>query len=250
MRPSLLLSLVLLTTVATTGGAESTDEGWYFRYEGVPLYWVLDDLEATTGASFELHFEASDPVDVDFSARSLDAGLKRLLGDYNYVLQYRRDQVTQERYPHVILLGRKADRRSEPNTTAVASSPPPPVTSAELVLRREGQQPYSTQGSINGRTVNFLIDTGASVVALSESLARRLGLRFGARRTVSTANGQTSGHQTVLPDVQLGPELVLGQVEAIILPRMSMQDHVLLGMNVLERFELIQSRGELTIRPH
>ncbi|MEZ5590375.1 MAG: retropepsin-like aspartic protease [Gammaproteobacteria bacterium] len=75
-------------------------------------------------------------------------------------------------------------------------------------------------------------------------------MRFGARRTVSTANGQTSGHQTVLPDVRLGPGLVLGQVEAIILPRMSMQDHVLLGMNVLERFELIQSRGELTIRPH
>ena len=249
MRSSLLLSLVLLITEVATG-AEFTDGRWYFHYEWVPLHWVLDDLQTTTGASFEVRFEASDPVDVDFSARSLDEGLKRLLGDYNYVLQYRQDSATQQRYPHVTLLSRKADRRPEPNTAAVASKPPPPLAAAELVLRREGQQPYSTQGSIDGRTVNFLIDTGASVVALSEPLARRLGLRFGARRTVSTANGQTSGHQTVLPDVQLGPGLVLGQVEAIILPRMSMQDHVLLGMNVLERFELIQSRGELTIRPH
>jgi len=249
MRTVMIVFLVFFSVVLNA--AEFRDGRWFFHYPQVSIVQVLQDIAAITPARFELRADTSGALDADFSARSLDEGIKRLLADYNYMFQYRLDPATQQRYPYVVVLGRKPERGSSLSTAAVSANPKPVSVSAkELVLRREGQQPYSTAGKINGRSVSFLVDTGASVVALSATLARRLGLRFGARRNVSTANGRTQGHQTVLPNVRLGPNFELGRVEAIILPRMAVEDQVLLGMNVLERFELIQHKGELTIRPY
>ena len=94
----------------------------------------------------------------------------------------------------------------------------------------------------------MLVRLGATVVALSADLARRIGLRFGASRRVETANGRTRGYETVLQRVTIGG-LQMEQVRAVILPRMQTGGHVLLGMSFLEQFELLQSNGVLTIRP-
>jgi aspartyl protease family protein len=247
--------LLLLCCLSLPLKSAEYDQGrWYFQYPHIALERVLQDIEASSSARFERPNALNEAIDADFSSRSLDEGIKRLLADYNYMFQYRRDTATQESYPYIVILGRKPDRRAALKTATLSApvTPAPAANSepAELILRREGQQPYRTAGTINGHKVNFLVDTGASMVALSASLARRLGLRFGAQRSVSTANGRTQGHQTILQNVQLGTQLSLGQVEAIILPRMSIDDQVLLGMNVLERFKLIQHQGELIIRPY
>jgi aspartyl protease family protein len=94
--------------------------------------------------------------------------------------------------------------------------------------------------------VTFLLDTGATQVALSAVLADRLGLRRGAPMSSLTANGYVKSWLTRLDRVELGPFL-MRDVQAAILPSMP-SDEVLLGMNFLKHLELTQKGSELFIK--
>ena len=83
-------------------------------------------------------------------------------------------------------------------------------------------------GFINGYPVTFLVDTGATDVALSEALAERLRLQRGGGAISQTANGPVAVWQTVLDQVRIG-SIALGDVRASILPTMRADDPVLLG---------------------
>jgi aspartyl protease family protein len=98
---------------------------------------------------------------------------------------------------------------------------------------------YKVRGSINGGGVDFLVDTGATLVALSEAMAQRLGIDFrspGKRRMVSTASGLAPAHQVVLDRVTIG-EIELRRVEAVVLEGDALP-HALLGMSFLGRLEM------------
>ncbi|MGQ9660043.1 MAG: retropepsin-like aspartic protease family protein [Thermochromatium sp.] len=118
----------------------------------------------------------------------------------------------------------------------------------EVVLWRNRAGHYVASGRINGEPVRFLVDTGATEVTLSLTLARRLGLRLGPERTSRTANGITRTWPTQLARVELGG-LVAHDVRASVLPHM-LDDEVLLGMSVLKSLELIQRGETLTLRGH
>jgi aspartyl protease family protein len=117
----------------------------------------------------------------------------------------------------------------------------------EVVLERNGQGHYVAGGAINGRPVTFLLDTGATDVALPEALAERLGLpRLGGGLT-QTANGPVAVWQTELEAVSLGG-ITLHDVRAAIVPSMQAGDPVLLGMSFLRQLEFTQRDGRLTLR--
>lgn len=121
-----------------------------------------------------------------------------------------------------------------------------PVTSTsgqvkEVVLKRNRAGHYVASGFINGHAVTFLLDTGATDVAVSDELAAGLGLRQGAYVTSQTANGDVTARQTRLAEVSIG-DIRLQDVRASILPGMD-SDEVLLGMSFLKQLELVQ-RGE------
>ena len=216
---------------------------WQVYYEREQLGVVMQDLEQTAGLSYELRAGVDGIVDADFTAPSLTQALQRLLVDYNFLTQRREENL------HIVILSRKQPR-SVPSSAAMLKPQAKTPQKQELILRRQNSEPFTTAGAINNRPVSLLIDTGASVVALSESLGRRLGLRFGPRQTVNTANGKTTGYSTILPSLHLGHHLTLTQVQAVIIPGMQMGDQVLLGLNVLQQFELIQRHNELIIRAH
>lgn len=113
-----------------------------------------------------------------------------------------------------------------------------------VVLSRARNGHFLAQGSINDQSVTFLVDTGATDVALSEDLARRLGLNFGPRVTVMTAGGPARAWVTRLDKVTVG-NLSLENVRASITPALG--DEVLLGMSFLRHFELRQENEELII---
>jgi len=115
-----------------------------------------------------------------------------------------------------------------------------------IVLERNRAGHYVAPGMINGVAVTFLLDTGATNLALPEALADRIGLKRGAMGMSSTANGYVRSWLTRLDRVELGP-FVLQDVQASILPTMP-GDEVLLGMNFLKHLELIQKGNELIIR--
>jgi aspartyl protease family protein len=117
----------------------------------------------------------------------------------------------------------------------------------QVVLARNRAGHYVASGRINGEPVVFLVDTGATDVALPLAVARRLDLPLGAERLSKTANGNVRTWSTRLESVDLGG-LEVRRVRASVLPNMPGQE-VLLGMSYLKHFELIQRDGTLTLRP-
>lgn len=123
----------------------------------------------------------------------------------------------------------------------------PPDKGRLGIARGEGGH-YWVAGSIGGQAVQFLVDTGATTVALSESQARRLGIdyRGGGRPVrVSTANGTAQGWQVKLSRVKVGTLEVLG-VEAVILQGDS-PSTALLGMSFLNRVRWREEQGMLML---
>ncbi|GAB3380928.1 retropepsin-like aspartic protease family protein [Azotobacter armeniacus] len=123
----------------------------------------------------------------------------------------------------------------------------PPGKARLGVARGEGGH-YWVAGSIGGQSVQFLVDTGATTVALSESQARRLGIdyRVGGRPVrVSTANGTAQGWQVKLNRVKVGTLEVLG-VEAVVLQGDS-PSTALLGMSFLSRVRWRDEQGMLML---
>ncbi len=137
------------------------------------------------------------------------------------------------------------ERQNNPNTDPVTSTA---GLVAEVVLQRNRSGHYVASGRINGREVTFLLDTGATDVAVSDELANSLGLRRGMRITSQTANGVVSAWQTQLSEVSLG-DIRLGNVRASILPGLQ-GDEVLLGMSFLQQLEMVQRGKHLLLRQH
>ena len=105
---------------------------------------------------------------------------------------------------------------------------------------------FIASGSINGRTTQFLVDTGATNVAIAQAEAERLGLRFreGQRVMTHTANGTVPAHRLLLDSVRIG-ELEVRNVDAIVVP--GQMSHVLLGNSFLSRFQMRRESDLMTL---
>jgi aspartyl protease family protein len=116
----------------------------------------------------------------------------------------------------------------------------------QVVLQRNRMGHYVASGEVNGAPVTFLLDTGATTVALPLALAQRLHLPLRPGVSTTTANGVVRTWSTHLDSVGIGG-LTAHAVRAVVLPNMP-GDDVLLGMSYLKRFELIQRGDTLTLR--
>jgi aspartyl protease family protein len=121
-----------------------------------------------------------------------------------------------------------------------------PGGDTQVVLERNAQGHYVADGRINGVPVTFLVDTGASDVAVPEDLANRLRLERRGGGISQTANGPVAVWKTVLDSVSLG-SITLRDVRASILPSMSGTDTVLLGMSFMKQLDFTQRDGRLVI---
>lgn len=116
----------------------------------------------------------------------------------------------------------------------------------EVRLLSNGQGHFVADGAINGRVVHFMLDTGATDVAIPEALARDLDLARGAPVTLSTANGRTEGYRTRINSLLLG-DIHLRDVRALVVPGLDGQA-VLLGMSALKQLEFTQRGGTMLLR--
>jgi aspartyl protease family protein len=116
----------------------------------------------------------------------------------------------------------------------------------QIELQRNRQGHYLLDGSINGKSVTFLVDTGATTTSLPAALGDRLGLERGYAFDVSTANGRARAYGTRLDSVRLG-DIEFQRVNASLIPGFD-GNEVLLGMNILKHLELIQRGDTLVIR--
>lgn len=106
---------------------------------------------------------------------------------------------------------------------------------------------FWADGAINGGAVRFMVDTGATSIALSSETARRIGLNYsaGTRVGVRTASGSTSGFRVVLDTVRVG-DITLSGVEALVLEGRYPVD-TLLGMSFLSRTQMKRDGDILTL---
>lgn len=116
-----------------------------------------------------------------------------------------------------------------------------------MVIARGRGGHYWVNGSVNGNSMAFLLDTGASSIALNEVQAKRLGIDFtaGQPMQVTTASGVERGWQVNLRSVKVGAIEVLG-VEAIVLEG-SYPTDALLGMSFLNRIGWRQEQDALIL---
>ncbi|MDH5570479.1 MAG: TIGR02281 family clan AA aspartic protease [Gammaproteobacteria bacterium] len=116
----------------------------------------------------------------------------------------------------------------------------------QIMVNRNGM--YRSYGSINGHSVNFLVDTGATSIAINSVDAKRLGIQYrldGEATHVSTASGRAKAWRIKLKSVKLG-RLKQSDVEAVVIeggyPR-----EVLLGMTFLNQLKIQNDGSVMTL---
>ena len=123
-----------------------------------------------------------------------------------------------------------------------------PEGARELVLERNRWGHYVATGAINGHQVVFMLDTGATDIAIPGDIAKQLGLTHGPALLYQTANGPVRVFSTTLDQVTLGG-ISLRVIRASINPNMQQQE-VLLGMSFLKHLEFAQRGDRLTLRQY
>ncbi|MDO9150797.1 MAG: retropepsin-like aspartic protease [Methylotenera sp.] len=115
---------------------------------------------------------------------------------------------------------------------------------SSVVLKRGLDGHYRTEALINGTKVKVLVDTGATGVAISQSIADKLNLKSIHAVRTNTANGESIGYMVRLNSVQIGG-VHANNVAAMIAP--GLDGDILLGMSFLGRMDIRLYKGEMTI---
>ncbi|MDB5931288.1 MAG: hypothetical protein JWR60_2995 [Polaromonas sp.] len=115
-----------------------------------------------------------------------------------------------------------------------------------IVLNEGSGGHFMTPGQINGRSVQFMVDTGATTIAMSMLDAERAGIPYKAGQPVqmSTANGTVQGFRIKLNSVRVG-DVEVYDVDAVVVPLA--MPFVLLGNSFLTRFQMKRENALMTL---
>lgn len=115
-----------------------------------------------------------------------------------------------------------------------------------IVLQADSRGHFVTPGAINGRPVNFLVDTGATTVSMSVADAQRIGLDYakGQRIQTQTANGVSTGWRIKVDSVRVGDVEVRG-VDTVV--GAETMPFVLLGNSFMNRFSMRRDADQLVL---
>lgn len=120
--------------------------------------------------------------------------------------------------------------------------------SRQVQLRANPAGHFVGTVELNQQPVQFMLDTGATAIAVPEELAAKLGMKKGLVMTIDTANGSSRGYSSHIDQLKLGP-IELQHVRAIITTGME-GDEILLGMSALNQLEFSKRDNTLTLIQH
>jgi aspartyl protease family protein len=184
-------------------------------------------LAGVMGSKAMLMINGSEPQSVAVG-QSLD-GVK--------VVSVQGDQVVVE------IGGRKRPLRVGQHAIGAAAAD----GSGKVIMTADNQGHFYTTGTVNGVSVRFLVDTGATMISLGASDARRIGLDFnrGQKGMTQTANGQSAVSKIQLDTVRVG-DMTLHNVDALI--HQTEMPMALLGMSFLNRMEMQRDGSTMTLK--
>jgi aspartyl protease family protein len=141
---------------------------------------------------------------------------------------------------------------ASPGVTRQTAASAVPVENAglrSLNIPRDARGHFLTEGRIDGQRIGFMVDTGASLVALNESSAARFGLRPTPGEynlKVSTANGTIKAARTHLNVIEVG-DLIVHDVDAMVLPDEALSEN-LLGLSFLSKLHRFEyANGKMVL---
>lgn len=117
------------------------------------------------------------------------------------------------------------------------------ASGAPFIMKQGVNGHYFVDGIVNNHKLNFVIDTGASLITLPQKFANMAGIQCQHDAISHTANGITRSCTTTIQTLQFG-NFTLKNVEAMIAPNL---DQPLMGMNVLKQFRVEQNSGEMRL---
>ena len=123
------------------------------------------------------------------------------------------------------------------------------VGGRSLSIPRDSRGQFLAEGRIEGQRIGFMVDTGASVVALNETSAARFGLRPSRgdyNAAVTTANGTVKAARTRIAMLELGG-LIVRDVDAMVLPDEALSEN-LLGLSFLSKLRRFEyANGQMVL---
>jgi aspartyl protease family protein len=123
-----------------------------------------------------------------------------------------------------------------------------PTAGRTLNIARDARGHFATDGRIEGQRIGFMVDTGASVIALNESSAARFGLRPSLgdyNATVTTANGTLKAARARIAMLDVGG-LVVRDVDAMVLPDEALSEN-LLGLSFLKKLKRFEYANDTMV---
>lgn len=121
------------------------------------------------------------------------------------------------------------------------------MANGDLVIHRSQDGHFYTKGAINGRAVKFMVDTGASVVSVSEDFARKAMIHGGVPTLFKTANGDRPGRVVEGVNVSIGPVNVTNVKVGVGLHGGD-EDDALLGQSFLSKFDITLLKDQMVLR--
>jgi len=138
--------------------------------------------------------------------------------------------------------------KPQPQATAMAASPVPPATLSRSVSLQSKGRHFQADARVNGQPIDFIVDTGASLIALRQSDAARAGIRVSPSdftlRT-QTANGVGRAARVQINRIDING-ISLRDVDAMVMPDQALGVN-LLGMSFLSRVKFAYDRGRMVI---
>jgi aspartyl protease family protein len=121
------------------------------------------------------------------------------------------------------------------------------LANGDLVIHRSYDGHFYTTGTVNGREARFLVDTGASLVSVSEAFAQKAYIRGGVPTTFKTANGDRLGRVVDGVGVSIGP-VSLSNIKVGVGISASDENEALLGQSFLSKFDITISKNQMVLR--
>jgi aspartyl protease family protein len=120
------------------------------------------------------------------------------------------------------------------------------LANGDLIIERSRDGHFYTTGKINGQEAKFMVDTGASLVSISDSFAQKAMIRGGAPTTFHTANGDRAGRVVEGVSVSIGPVSVTNVKVGVGLS-MGDENDALLGQSFLSKFDIAMSQTQMVL---
>lgn len=123
-----------------------------------------------------------------------------------------------------------------------------PVSAQRATLSADLGGHFVTTAAVNGTSMRFMVDTGASLVTLSSGNAKRAGINYlsGQKAVLQTANGATTAYRVKLDTVRLG-DITLNNVDGAVVEGNALGDLGLLGLSFLNRLEMRRDGQSMTL---